>query len=235
MTLVATLKTALTCVALAAVVSPAVAQQARPRPSTKLIEEFGSAKPEEAAPAPAPTQPAPAVDPRRPAAPRTVSYGRVVPPPPRVMSRLARATFSARPAASTSLAVNSRYGVRYDPFTGAARMHTGVDLAAVFGSSVGASMSGAVSYAGPRGGYGNLVVIDHGNGVSTYYAHLSAVAVAAGQPVEAGELVGYVGSTGRSTGPHLHYEVRANGRPFDPFDQVTVFDGGFLAVGGYGI
>jgi hypothetical protein len=101
-------------------------------------------------------------------------------------------------------------------------MHTGVDLRADYGSSVGASMSGKVWFAGVRSGYGNLVVIDHGNGVATFYAHLSAIAVAIGESVEAGQLVGLVGSTGRSTGPHLHYEVRANGHPVDPSSRISV-------------
>jgi murein DD-endopeptidase MepM/ murein hydrolase activator NlpD len=111
------------------------------------------------------------------------------------------------------------------------RIHTGVDVRAEFGESVGASMSGTVWFAGPRAGYGNLVVVDHGSGIATFYAHLSRIDVVAGQPVAAGQLIGYVGSTGRSTGPHLHYEVRANGRPIDPASPIAV-SGDDLVVNG---
>jgi murein DD-endopeptidase MepM/ murein hydrolase activator NlpD len=110
-------------------------------------------------------------------------------------------------------------------------MHTGIDIKAAHGESVGASMDGVVTYAGVRGAYGNLVVVDHGDGVSTWYAHLSAVAVSAGQAVTAGQLLGFVGSTGRSTGPHLHFEARANGYPFNPMHRVS-FERGALHIEG---
>ncbi|HEU4454072.1 MAG TPA: M23 family metallopeptidase [Longimicrobium sp.] len=94
--------------------------------------------------------------------------------------------------------------------------HTGVDLAAAKGTPVYAAADGSVSYAAPRGGYGNLVEVAHPNGYSTRYAHLSAIAVRNGTPVRQGDLIGYAGSTGLSTAPHLHYEVRRKGRPVDP-------------------
>jgi murein DD-endopeptidase MepM/ murein hydrolase activator NlpD len=94
--------------------------------------------------------------------------------------------------------------------------HTGVDLAAARGTPVYAAADGSVSYAAPRGGYGNLVEVAHPNGYSTRYAHLSAIAVRNGTPVRQGDVVGFVGSTGLSTAPHLHYEVRRKGRPVNP-------------------
>jgi murein DD-endopeptidase MepM/ murein hydrolase activator NlpD len=215
-----------------------------PPPSTKMIA-FDSDEPDaapSATPAPAAATPD-KVDPRRPAEavkPRTVYYGRVIPTPPNVTVREPvrrplgaprTPVFTSRPASATALAINSRYGIRYDPITGFARMHTGVDLQAIFGDAVGASMSGTVIYAGRRGGYGNCVIIDHGSGVSTYYAHLSSIAVEAGQAVEAGEYIGQVGSTGRSTGPHLHYEVRANGHPIEPATLITIDEGALYASG----
>jgi murein DD-endopeptidase MepM/ murein hydrolase activator NlpD len=139
--------------------------------------------------------------------------------------------FTSRPAAATALTVNSHYGVRYDPLTGLARMHTGIDLKATYGDAVGVSMSGTVLFAGLKGGYGNCVIVDHGNGISTYYAHLSSIAVVIGQPLEAGEYIGQVGSTGRSTGPHLHYEVRANGHPIEPATQIVIDEGALYAAG----
>ena len=201
------------------------------------IVAFGDDEPEAAATTPnvKPVTEAPA--PKSPA--REVAYGAVVPPAPRVVASnggrggpLRRPEgFSALPAAASRLAINSPYGVRHDPLTGAARMHTGVDLSATYGDTVGASMSGTVRFAGRRGGYGNLVVVDHGHGISTYYAHLAAVAVSPGTEVAAGQFLGYVGSTGRSTGPHLHYEVRANGHPLDPATAIS-FDGERLFVHG---
>jgi len=221
-------------------------QKPQPQPSTRIVAFGDEETTETAPPAPAPkdesvntTKP----DPRRSAdvsSARTIYYGRVIPTPPNVTVREAdrkpagrtrEPLFTSRPAAATALTVNSSYGVRHDPLTGMSRMHTGVDLKANYGDAVGASMSGTVLFAGLRGGYGNCVIVDHGNGISTYYAHLSSIAVVIGQPLDAGEYIGQVGSTGRSTGPHLHYEVRANGHPIEPATHILIDEGSLYAAG----
>jgi len=112
--------------------------------------------------------------------------------------------------------VTSRYGMRTHPLTGDRRLHAGVDVAAPTGAPILAAGAGRVTRAGPAGGYGNLVEIDHGAGLATRYAHASVVLVATGALVAAGTPVARVGSTGASTGPHLHFEVRERGRPVDP-------------------
>lgn len=94
--------------------------------------------------------------------------------------------------------------------------HNGIDYAAAYGTPVRATADGSVSYAAAKGGYGNLVEVQHPNGYATRYAHLSRIAVTEHQPVRQGDVIGYVGSTGLSTGPHLHYEVRRKGQPVDP-------------------
>jgi murein DD-endopeptidase MepM/ murein hydrolase activator NlpD len=104
--------------------------------------------------------------------------------------------------------------------------HTGIDYAASYGTPVFATADGSVSYAAARGGYGNMVEVQHPNGYATRYAHLSRVAVRPYQPVRQGDIVGYVGATGLATGPHLHYEVRRKGQPVDPalamaYEQTT--------------
>jgi murein DD-endopeptidase MepM/ murein hydrolase activator NlpD len=110
----------------------------------------------------------------------------------------------------------SAFGVRTDPFTGSPAMHTGLDLHGESGDPVRATADGTVTAAGWSGGYGKVVDVDHGNGISTRYGHLSAIDVHVGQTVRIGQILGRVGSTGRSTGPHLHYEVRVDGEPVDP-------------------
>lgn len=112
--------------------------------------------------------------------------------------------------------VSSTFGVRKDPILGTPAMHAGIDFHAPSGSAAEATAAGKVVKAGWNGGYGQMVEIDHGNGFTTRYAHLSHIDVEEGQQVEAGQTVGEVGSTGRSTGPHLHYEVRENGSAVDP-------------------
>jgi murein DD-endopeptidase MepM/ murein hydrolase activator NlpD len=112
--------------------------------------------------------------------------------------------------------VTSRFGLRLDPLSGAPEQHAGVDVGAPEGSAIRAPMAGVVRSAGPRGGYGNAVEIDHGNGVTTLYGHASELLVQPGQLVHAGEEIARVGSTGRSTGAHLHFEVRVGGRAVDP-------------------
>ena len=112
--------------------------------------------------------------------------------------------------------VASGFGTRLDPFTRGLALHTGLDLRAEMGDPVLATAPGRVAAAEPAGGYGNMVEIDHGHGVATRFAHLARIAVRPGQWVRAGDLVGRVGSTGRSTGAHLHYETRIDGEPVDP-------------------
>lgn len=112
--------------------------------------------------------------------------------------------------------ISSLFGARLDPFTRSPALHAGIDFRAQYGSAVRATAGGKVIEAGWVGGYGNLVEIDHGFGVTTRYAHLTSIEVDVGDVVAKGKLVGKVGSTGRSTGPHLHYEVRVDGDPTDP-------------------
>jgi murein DD-endopeptidase MepM/ murein hydrolase activator NlpD len=96
------------------------------------------------------------------------------------------------------------------------RMHTGVDMEAVPGEPIRAAAAGVVAFAGVRGGYGNTVIIDHGNQFATLYGHASALRVSTGQSVQAGQIIALAGSTGLATGPHLHFEVRILGKPVDP-------------------
>ena len=95
-------------------------------------------------------------------------------------------------------------------------MHTGIDIGVPYGTPIHAAAAGTVIYATWMEGYGNLVVIDHGNGLATAYAHQSQIAVSYGQQVNQGDVIGYVGCTGHCFGPHLHFEVRINGAPVDP-------------------
>lgn len=112
--------------------------------------------------------------------------------------------------------VTSEFGWRKDPFTGRRAWHGGMDIAAPEGTPIRATRDGIVSFAGRKGGYGNLVVVDHGGGVSSYYGHNKANNVAEGQAVRAGQVIAQVGQTGRATGPHLHFEVRVDGGAVDP-------------------
>ncbi|GJE28712.1 hypothetical protein LKMONMHP_3585 [Methylobacterium organophilum] len=113
-------------------------------------------------------------------------------------------------------ALTSSFGSRLDPFTRGYALHTGIDLRAEAGEPVRATAPGRVTAAEYAGGYGNMVEVDHGQGVLTRYAHLSGYAVSPGQRIAAGTVLGYAGSTGRSTGSHLHYETRIDGEPVDP-------------------
>ena len=119
-----------------------------------------------------------------------------------------------RPLASARM--TSGFGMRWHPLLGGERMHSGIDLAAPAGTPVVATADGIVGEAAWNGGYGLYVAIAHAGGMQTRYGHLSQLAVSAGQAVTAGQLIGYVGSTGRSTGPHLHYELRLNGQAVRP-------------------
>jgi murein DD-endopeptidase MepM/ murein hydrolase activator NlpD len=112
--------------------------------------------------------------------------------------------------------MSSPFGMRMDPFLGRPAVHTGIDLRGEIGEPVRATATGRVSIAGREGGYGNMVEINHGNGLATRYGHLSQIDVKVGQTVRIGEVIGRIGSTGRSTGPHLHYETRVNGEAIDP-------------------
>jgi murein DD-endopeptidase MepM/ murein hydrolase activator NlpD len=112
--------------------------------------------------------------------------------------------------------VSSHYGSRLDPFTGAADVHLGLDISGMYGVPVRSPADGLVIFAGRKSDYGNLIIIDHGNGVTTRLGHLSRFQVKVGRTVSKGEVVGNVGMTGRTTGPHLHYEVRLNDRPVNP-------------------
>lgn len=112
--------------------------------------------------------------------------------------------------------VTSNFGNRLDPFLGRLALHAGIDFRVAIGTRIRSAAAGTVTAAGPTGGYGNMVEIDHGNGVVTRYAHLSIVLVNVGDHVRADDVIAKSGSTGRSTGPHLHYEVRLNGRAVDP-------------------
>ena len=116
--------------------------------------------------------------------------------------------------------VSSSYGYRLHPKTGARDFHSGMDIAADPGLPVKATADGIVSYAGWSGGSGNLVALEHGFGFSTFFAHNRLVAVKVGQKVKRGDILGYVGSTGNSTGPHLHYEVWKEGKALDPITFV---------------
>jgi len=109
------------------------------------------------------------------------------------------------------------FGARSDPFSGEGAYHTGVDISAPSGTQIRATADGRVQFAGFYNGYGRLVIIDHGNNYQTYYAHLSSANVTEGQEIRRGETVGAVGTTGRSTGPHLHYEVRIGNAPVNPY------------------
>jgi len=114
------------------------------------------------------------------------------------------------------LTFTSNFGVRSDPFRGTAAMHAGVDIPGALGTPIYATADGVVSHAGRQGGYGNLVQINHGRGIETRYGHLSKIIVADNARVKRGQLIGLMGSTGRSTGSHLHYEVRVDGKAVNP-------------------
>lgn len=134
---------------------------------------------------------------------------------------------TAAPAKSTTVsssgfvrpvpgAVSSGFGMRIHPITGQNRMHNGVDMNAAQGDPIRAARAGTVILAGVKGGYGNTIMVDHGGGMVTLYAHQSRLGASVGDRVAAGEVIGYIGSTGQSTGPHLHFEVRIDGNPVDP-------------------
>jgi murein DD-endopeptidase MepM/ murein hydrolase activator NlpD len=116
--------------------------------------------------------------------------------------------------------ITSPYGYRVHPVYGSRRLHAGVDLGAARGTQIASSNDGSVIFAGVQGGYGNTVIVDHGGGITTLYAHLTSFNVSKGQTVGRGDIVGFVGSTGTATGPHLHFEVRVNGGPVNPISYL---------------
>lgn len=117
--------------------------------------------------------------------------------------------------------LKSSYGVRLDPFSGEGAFHKGIDLAAPKGTPVRVTADGVVEKAQWDGGYGKLIVVDHGNGVETYYAHLASVLVVPGLEVRKGQIIAFSGGTGHTTGPHLHYEVRLGGVPVNPYKYLA--------------
>lgn len=135
------------------------------------------------------------------------------------------AAAQARQAATPSIwpttgAITSGFGYRQNPFGWGKQFHSGIDIGASTGTPIYATAKGVVNFAGYQSGYGYVVFINHGYGYSTTYAHMSKFVVKRGQAVQKGQLIGYVGSTGRSTGPHLHYEVRINGRTQNPMNYL---------------
>ena len=122
------------------------------------------------------------------------------------------------------LLFTSNFGIRSDPFRGTAAMHAGVDIPGPTGTPIYATADGMISHAARQGGYGNMVEINHGKGISTRYGHLSKILVADGARVTRGQLIALMGSTGRSTGPHLHYEVRIDGHAVNPIPFLTTAD-----------
>jgi murein DD-endopeptidase MepM/ murein hydrolase activator NlpD len=138
----------------------------------------------------------------------------------RALARVTRETGTLLAALPSRLplrsALNSPFGPRLSPWTGQPEFHAGVDLAAASGTPVNATAAGVVRFAGTSGGYGNTVLVDHGAGIESRYGNLQRIGVTPGQRVERGQTIGLSGNTGRSTAPHLHYEVLVNGRPVDP-------------------
>lgn len=132
------------------------------------------------------------------------------------VDRAARDAPSGWPVSHPDLRISSTFGPRRDPYTGRTRNHNGVDLVAPRRTRVVATAPGRVSFSGRQRGYGNIVIIDHGAGMQTAYAHLHARRVRTGSRVRRGSLVGLIGATGNATRPHLHYEVRRHGSPIDP-------------------
>ena len=126
--------------------------------------------------------------------------------------------------------VTGSFGERIDPFNGEGAFHSGVDIGAMIGQPIVAPAEGVVEFADFMGGYGRAIVLDHGHGITTRYGHLKSFAVFPGQHVHRGDTIGYVGDSGRSTGPHLHYEVRINDTPVNPHKYLRVT---YAHVGGF--
>jgi murein DD-endopeptidase MepM/ murein hydrolase activator NlpD len=128
--------------------------------------------------------------------------------------------------------VTSGFGARHDPITGEDSQHSGLDVGAPEGTPIRVPAGGVVLSAGPKGGYGNAVEVDHGNGLVTLYGHAAELLVSKGEFVQPGQEIATVGSSGRSTGPHLHFEVRVGGRAVDPSRALKKY--GLRAEGSHG-
>jgi murein DD-endopeptidase MepM/ murein hydrolase activator NlpD len=130
--------------------------------------------------------------------------------------------------------ISSTYGARMHPILGYLRMHTGIDIAAPYGTPIRAVADGTVTYSGWHGGHGNYVKVNHAGALATGYGHMSKIAARVGQKITRGQVIGYVGSTGLSTGPHLHYELFKNGASINPnsikFTQIAQLSGKALAA-----
>lgn len=187
----------------------------RAQEAEKTIRRFGL-NPKAMAPRPAMGGP---FIPLRAAAPRTLkelSLGRLA-TSLRQLDTMERALLALPNSAPASpLTLSSGFGVRSDPFNGAAALHAGIDITGDHGQPIFAAAAGRVVSVGQQGGYGNLVIVDHGHGLHTRYGHLSGFDVRAGQTVARGQKIARMGSTGRSTGDHLHFEVRVNDRAINP-------------------
>jgi murein DD-endopeptidase MepM/ murein hydrolase activator NlpD len=116
--------------------------------------------------------------------------------------------------------ITAGYGYRLSPFTGQREMHEGLDVAAPYGSPIMVTADGIVSFVGPLSSFGNVVFINHGHGLTTFYAHTSSARVKEGQQVKRGQIIAYVGTSGRTTGPHVHYEVQVNGATVNPLKYI---------------
>jgi murein DD-endopeptidase MepM/ murein hydrolase activator NlpD len=190
-------------------VRPAATKTTRPPAAVPAT----TAKPKPApkpAPAPKPTTAPPASTPAGGGPPTTNNAGSGSPPPIAVQLSY---PLPGYPIVST-------YGWRIHPILGVRKLHEGIDIWAPANTPIHAAAAGTIVWAGPRNGYGNAVVIDHGSGVGTLYAHQSSIAVSVGQSVGRGDVIGYVGQTGLAAGPHLHFEVRVGGKTYDPLAYV---------------
>jgi len=211
-------------------VETASQEPARPQSANQIVA-FPEQKPAEQAPTSDATKKTEVVPPQVASASVNAT---VIPPPPNVVKLSAHSIsipadkaaadskYEQKPAIASQATVGSVFGVRRDPFTRRAKFHSGVDIKARHGDPVGASQRGVVEFVGRYHGYGNMVIVDHGGGVRTHYAHLSSFDVEVGSRVERGTVIGRAGSTGRATSPHLHYEVRVDGIALDPLQPLAL-------------
>ena len=158
----------------------------------------------------------------------------VIPPAPKITKKTdnmisipardpnAQDKFQEQAVVATNAQIGSVFGYRRDPFTRRARFHAGCDIKAQWGDPVGASLDGIVQFVGQHNGYGNIIIVNHGGGVTTHYAHLSSFEAVEGQEVKRGMVIGRAGSSGRATSPHLHYELRIDGVAIDPLQPVAL-------------